>query len=150
MPCILQVCLVLDQRERFGDHIRSTLGSSRTDKHAEAVRQLSALGVNVIVSLPNQYCPETCRGLLEFSLPSKHSSCTESRDLGYHANRRRLCKTHLRVDLDHLGHPAPIALLSPGCGIETCFTKEKQQSSWKPKAILPINTCNGRPDWRLY
>ena len=46
----LQVCLVLDQRERFGNHLRSTLGAGRIDKHNEAVRQLTALGVEVLVS----------------------------------------------------------------------------------------------------
>ena len=45
----LQVALVLDHRERFGNQVRSTLGNQASDKNAEAVRQLTSLGVKVVV-----------------------------------------------------------------------------------------------------
>lgn len=47
-----QVVLVLDHRERFGNHIHSSLhGNGGSDKHSQAVKQLSDLGVKVLVHL---------------------------------------------------------------------------------------------------
>ena len=46
----LQVALVLDHRERFGNQVRSNLESNQgSDKNAEAVRQLASLGIKVVV-----------------------------------------------------------------------------------------------------
>ena len=48
--------MVLDHRERFGNHIHSSLhGNGLSDKHSQAVKQLTDLGVQVVVSL-SQLC----------------------------------------------------------------------------------------------
>ncbi len=40
----MQICLLLDQRERFGNHVRSVTGGHHvSDKHGEAVRQLQTM-----------------------------------------------------------------------------------------------------------
>ena len=42
---------MLDHRERFGNHIHSSLhGGGLADKHSQAIKQLTDLGVKVLVS----------------------------------------------------------------------------------------------------
>ncbi len=46
---MVQVVLVLDQREQFGRHVGGRKTASRTESRDECVRQLRNLGINVEV-----------------------------------------------------------------------------------------------------